>query len=91
MALDIYWQESGAKVVIGNITVDNAFENLLSMYEQHFGINIDPYGSNKLYVSQWEQLTAFASRIGFDSEKLNIIQARFSTNASDGFLVLEGD
>ncbi len=91
MALDIFWQGNDSKDLIGNLKIDNALEELLSMYEQRFGIYIDPYGSNRLYLSQWDKLIVLASQIGFDSEKLKEIQAGFPKNTSGGFLLLDGD
>ncbi|UOQ70163.1 hypothetical protein [Hymenobacter cellulosilyticus] len=91
MALDVYWKNYQTASKLGSIEIDTPLENLLYDFGQQVGFPVDPYGSTRLYPTQWERLIVMADSSGFPTQQLRHIQAAIPADQPQGILILEGD
>lgn len=91
MALDIYWQESRNRRLIGSIKADKAFSDLIDQFNQTTGLAVDLYGTSRLYLAQWERLIQLAKSAGYVTTELVQVRSGLPDNYTEGLLILEGD
>jgi len=91
MALDIYCQEGEYRRLVRSIKSDDALSELIDRFNQTTGLNVDLYGTSRLYLAQWERLIQLAKSAGYASTELEQIRSELPDNYTEGILILEGD
>lgn len=91
MALHIYWQEGRNRRLVGSIKADKAFSDLIDQFNQTTGLDIDLYGTSRIYLVQWEKLIQLAKSAGYVTTELVHVRSELPDNYTEGLLILEGD